>query len=101
MDLSVATMPVRSQADADRLVSANRTLFDACRSKALPIVHLVSTFHDAEETLSNPFWRSKIDAPGNTRRNALKHNLAGSPGCTIMPGLHDPARDWVVDTKRR
>jgi ureidoacrylate peracid hydrolase len=27
--------------------------------------------------------------------------LIGMPGCTIMPGLHDEARDWVVDTKKR
>jgi nicotinamidase-related amidase len=101
MDLSVATMPMRSEADARRLIDANRRFFDACRAKGIPVVHLVSTFRDSDETLSNPFWRSKIDVPGNTRRNALKHNLAGSPGCTIVPELHDAALDWVVDTKRR
>jgi nicotinamidase-related amidase len=101
MDLSVATMPMRSEADARRLTEANRRFFEGCRERRIPVVHLVSTFRDAEETLSNPFWRSKIDAPGNTRRNALKHNLAGSPGCTVMPGLLDEKRDWVVDTKRR
>ncbi len=101
MDLSVATMPMRSEPDARRLIEANRRFFDACRERGMPVVHLVSTFRDAEETLSNPFWRSKIDAPGNTRRNALKHNLAGSPGCEIMPGLLDEKRDWIVDTKRR
>ena len=101
MDLSIATMPMKSDADARRLVDANRKLFDWCRAHGVPVVHLVSTFRDSAETLSNPFWRSKIDLPGNTRKNALRHNLAGSPGCTIMPGLHDEARDWVVDTKRR
>jgi biuret amidohydrolase len=101
MDLAVATMPMKSVGDATRLVDANRRLFDWCRGREIPVVHLVSTFRDSAETLSNPFWRSKIDVPGNTRRNALRHNLAGSPGCSIMPGLHDAGRDWVIDTKRR
>ena len=101
LDLAVATMPVKSQADADRLIAANRRLFGACRLAGIRVVHLVSTFRDAQETLANPFWRSKIDAPGNTRRHALKHNLAGSPGCEVMPGLLDAKVDWVVDTKRR
>jgi nicotinamidase-related amidase len=30
----------------------------------------------------------------------MRHNLMGSPGCTIMPGLHQPG-DMIVDTKKR
>ena len=31
----------------------------------------------------------------------LRHNIKGMPGVTIMPELLDPARDLVVDTKKR
>ena len=34
LDLSVATMPVRSEADATRVIGANQRLFDWCRSVA-------------------------------------------------------------------
>ena len=30
----------------------------------------------------------------------MRHNIIGSPGCTVMPELLDP-RDFVVDTKKR
>ena len=37
----------------------------------------------------------------NPRKNVLRHNIIGMPGGEIMPGLHDTARDWVVNTKKR
>jgi nicotinamidase-related amidase len=41
------------------------------------------------------------DDPDASRRNVERHNLEGTVGCEIMPALYDPARDWVVDTKKR
>ena len=101
LDLSVATMPVQSEAQARRVIEANKALFDWCRGKGIPIAHLVTTYRDAEEIRVNPFWRTRAENPDNPRKNVLKHNIAGMPGCTIMPELHDQKRDWVVNTKKR
>jgi len=99
LDPSVATMPLDGAA-AQRIVAANRRLFDACRAAGIPIVHLVTRYRDREEIRANPFWRTRAENPDNPRRNVLEHNLTHLPGCTIMPRLHD-ACDWVVDTKKR
>lgn len=100
LDLSVATMPVKTQAQADRVVDANARLFGWCRERAIPVVHLVTTYRDVREISSNPFWRTRADDPQATRKNVLRHNLAGSPGCEVMPKLLGP-EDWVVTTKKR
>jgi len=100
LDGSVATMPVPDET-AERVIAANRRLFDRCRSAGIPIVHLLTTYRDVEEIRSNPFWRSIAESPNATRKNAMRHNLAGSPGCEIIPELYDAERDWVVDTKKR
>lgn len=100
LDLSVATMPVRSQEQADRIVAAAAGFYDWARGRGVPVVHLVTTYRDAAEIRCNPYWRARSDDPGATRKHAMRHNLAGSPGCTIMPGLAKDA-DWIVDTKKR
>ena len=100
LDLAVATMPVPSQALADRVVRANRRLFQWCRARRIAVAHLVTTYRDVDEIRSNPFWRTRAEDPTATRKNALRHNLAGSPGCEIMPSLFEPG-DWLVNTKKR
>jgi nicotinamidase-related amidase len=101
LDLSVATMPVHSEAQARRVIDANRKLFDWCRGQDIPVVHLVTTYRDVAEIRANPFWRILAANPNNPRKNAMRHNLAGSPGCTVIPELLDAKRDWVVNTKKR
>jgi nicotinamidase-related amidase len=100
LDLSVATMPVQSEAQARRVIDANRRFLGGCRESGIPVVHLLTQYHDAEEIRVNPFWRTRAENPDNPRKNVLRHNLAGMPGCTIIPELLD-TRDTVVDTKRR
>lgn len=100
LDLSVATMPVQSQAQADRVLAAAARLFGWCRAQSIPVIHLVTTYRDVAEIRSNPFWRTRADDPNATRKNVERHNLKGSPGCTVMPAVLDP-RDWIVDTKKR
>lgn len=100
LDLSVATMPVKSQAQANRIVDANRRFLDGCRRAGIPVVHLLTQYRDAAEIRSNPFWRTRAENPDNPRKHVLKHNLTGSPGCTILPQVHAPG-DWMVDTKKR
>jgi biuret amidohydrolase len=100
LDPEVATMPVTPGTEG-RIVEANHRFFERCRDEGIPIIHQVTTYRDAEEIRSNPFWRTRADDPNATRKNVERHNLEGSPGCEIVPVLLDPERDWVVDTKKR
>jgi len=101
MDLSVATMPVKTQAQADRVLGKAAKLFAWCREQNWPIIHLVTTYRDVPEIRSNPFWRTRADDPHATRKNVERHNLQGSPGCTVMSQVIDPKKDWIVNTKKR
>ena len=99
LDPAVATMPATPDVAA-RLTEANRRFFERARALGIPIVHMVTTNRDVAEIRANPFWRVLSENPKATRKNAMRHNLAGSPGCTIMPGL-EKAGDIVVNTKKR
>lgn len=99
MDPAVATLPLEAKRAA-AVVEANRKFFLECRQAGIPIVHLVTKYRDVGEIRSNPFWRTRADDPKVSRKNIERHNLAGMPGCEIMPELYDK-RDWVVDTKKR
>jgi nicotinamidase-related amidase len=100
LDPKVATMPLEASRAA-AVVEANRRFFANCRKAGVPIVHAIAQYRDAEEIRSNPFWRTRADDPNATRKNVARHNIAGMPGCEIMPELYDAASDWVVDTKKR
>jgi nicotinamidase-related amidase len=100
LDSEVATMPLAEEV-SERVIEANRRFFERCRALDIPVIHLVTTYRDVAEIRSNPFWRSIADNPSVTRKNAMRHNIAGSPGCEIIPALFDQQRDWVVDTKKR
>jgi nicotinamidase-related amidase len=99
LDMSVATMPTTPDV-ARRIIAANKRLFEWCRSVGIPIVHQVTSYRDAEEIGSNPFWRTRAEDPKATRKNVMRHNIIGGPGCTVMPELLDE-RDFVVTTKKR
>lgn len=100
LDPEVATMPVPPET-AQRLIEANGRFFERCRELRVPVIHLVTTYRDATEIRSNPFWRTRADDPNANRKNVERHNLEGSVGCEIIPSLYDKDRDWVVDTKKR
>ena len=99
LDPEVATMPCPADV-AERVIDANDTLMRACRAAGVPVVHIVTRYRDAQEIRANPFWRTRAEDPTATRKNVLKHNLDGMPGCTIIPKLQAP-EDRVVDTKKR
>ena len=99
LDPSVATMPA-SPETAMQLTEANRRFFEDARAVGIPIIHVVTRYRDVDEIRANPFWRTRAEDPNATRKNVLRHNLMGSPGCSIMPGLQQPG-DIVVDTKKR
>ena len=96
MDPEVATMPVPAEQGAallKRIIPA----FQAFRAAGVPIIHIVTEYRDALEIKSNPFWVSRQSA---TRARAMEHQLAGSPGLEIMPGVFAEG-DRVVNGKKR
>jgi nicotinamidase-related amidase len=99
LDMAVATMPTTPETAA-RVIAANKRLFDWCRRVGIPVIHQVTSYRDVDEIRANPFWRTRAEDPAATRRNVMRHNIIGGPGCTVMPQLFD-ARDLVVDTKKR
>src|ERR1700737_1004721 len=99
LDMAVATMPTSPEV-ASKVIAANKRLFDWCRSVGIPVIHQLTSYRDAEEIRVNPLWRTPAEDPAATRKNVLRHNIIGGPGCTVMPQLLDP-RDFVVNTKKR
>jgi nicotinamidase-related amidase len=99
LDRSVATMPLPAQAAA-RVAAANKILIDGARARSIPVIHVVTSYHDVAEISSNPWWR-QVAGTDATRSNVLKHQLPGSPGLQVMPELLDPATDVVVYNKKR
>ena len=99
LDMAVATMPMPPD-DASRVIAANARLFAWCRGAGIPVIHLVTGYRDAQEIGANPFWRTRAEDPAATRKNVMRHNILGGPGCTTMPQLLAPG-DPVVATKKR
>lgn len=99
LDPSVATLPLPAES-CRRVIGSARELFRALRARGIPIVHVVTSYRDPAESLSNPFWKAISEDPGMSRSAASRHNMAGSPGTQIIPELLD-SRDEVVDRKKR
>lgn len=99
LDPTVATLPLPAERCAPLLERAGE-LFGILRAARVPIIHVVSTYRDVEELRSSPIWLAKSQDPTATRQNSLRHNLEGSPGTEIMPGLRQPG-DAVLTTKKR
>jgi nicotinamidase-related amidase len=99
LDMSVATMPTTPEVAAT-VIAANRRLFDWCRANGIPVVHQLTSYRDEAEIRANPFWRTRAEDPTTTRKNVLRHNIIGGPGCTVMSELLD-TRDFIVATKKR
>lgn len=99
LDAEVATMPATPEV-AHRVVAANKVLFDWARTQAIPVIHCITQYRDADEIRLNAFWRTRAEDPNNPRKNVMRHNIIGMPGGQVMPGLQDE-RDWIVDTKKR
>ncbi len=96
LDPAVATMPVPA-ARAEALLARVVPAFRSFRAAGVPIVHVVTEYRTVEEIRSNPFWASR---QSSTRSRAMEHNLSGSPGLEIMPGVQEPG-DRVVGHKKR
>ncbi len=96
LDPAVATMPVPA-GQAAALLERAIPAFKALRQAGVPIVHVITEYRDAAEIRNNPFWLSR-QSPSRAR--AMEHNLRGSPGTALMPGLAGPG-DRIVTGKKR
>jgi nicotinamidase-related amidase len=99
LDPTVATMPLEPGIAA-RVVAANERFLRWAREASIPIFHCVATYRDSNEIASNPAWRARAANADNPRKNVLKHNILGMPGCEVMPQLL-VASDFIVDAKKR
>ena len=86
---------------ARQVIAANKRLFEWARGVKIPVIHFLTQYRDVAEIACNPFWRTRAEDPKATRKNVLRHNIAGMPGVAIIPELYDRQRDFVVDTKKR
>jgi nicotinamidase-related amidase len=98
LDMEVATLPLQRESAA-RVVEANRAFLDRARAHGIPIVHSVTEYRSRDEVASNPFWRA-IAGTTVTRGNILAHNVPGTVGPQLMPGIWSDG-DMVVRSKRR
>lgn len=99
LDPAIDTMPIPRER-MPGLIARAAALFDALRARGVPVVHVVTEYRDPGEIAANPFWKAIADDPAKARRNALRHNLQGSPGTQIVPALQRPG-DIVVRDKKR
>ena len=94
----IATLPL-GRVESQGVVDANIAFLGEARSRGVPVVHVVTEYRTREEIASNPFWQA-ISGTNVTRGNMMSHNLTGSPGTELMPGIHTEG-DLVVGRKRR
>lgn len=110
LDMSVATMPTKPE-DAERVIRNAKAALALARSLGVPVIHVILVYRKiprlGSEGMTQPFWRALHDlvteedrlTPG--RRSTVNgHNLEGSPGTQLIPGLLAPG-DYVIDNKKR
>ena len=98
LDMEVATLPLPPERAA-RVVEANRAFLDRMRVAGIPVLHVITEYRSAGEVASNPFWKA-VAGTTATRGNILAHNIPGTPGTQLMPGIGVEG-DVVVGSKRR
>jgi biuret amidohydrolase len=98
LDMEVATLPLAHE-PAARVVEANRAFLQAAREHGIPVIHVVTEYRSKEEIASNPFWNA-IAGTSATRGNMLAHNIPGTVGPQLMPGIRSDG-DLTVSSKRR
>ncbi|WP_037066639.1 cysteine hydrolase family protein [Pseudonocardia acaciae] len=98
LDPAVATMPL-PEVVAKRVVAAHGPLLRAARERAVPVVHVVTSYRSVAEIASNPWWAA-VAGTDASRANVLNHQLPGSPGLELMPEVYG-SDDLVVTGKKR
>src|SRR5918999_2813806 len=98
LDPERATLPLPAET-AGAVVAANVVFLDRARARGIPVIHVVTEYRRREEISSNPFWAA-IAGTEATRGNIMRHNLPGSAGTELMPGI-SRLGDVVIGFKRR
>ena len=110
LDMDVATMPAKPE-DAKRVVRNARAALDFARAREIAVIHVILVYRKIKnigsEGMLSPYWKAMHAAQGETDRltpgrksTVREHNLEGSPGTQIMPGLYREG-DYVIDSKKR
>src|SRR3954447_18134305 len=74
LDPSVATLPLPAEAAA-ALMQRVVPLLDRLRSLGIPVFHMVTSYRERDEILSNAYWRFQASRPNSARRHIAEHNL--------------------------
>jgi nicotinamidase-related amidase len=99
LDPDVATLPL----PADRCgpyVERTAEILAGLREVGVPVIHVITYYRDRGEIVSNPYWELQAELPNSSRARIADHNLDGSPGLELMPGIEAPG-DKIVSTKKR
>jgi nicotinamidase-related amidase len=99
LDPEVATLPLPADASA-ALIERTVPLLGSLRELGVPVVHVVTSYRNREEILSNRYWRFQAGVPDSPRAAIAEHNLEWLPGLELMPGISVPG-DAIVQTKKR
>ncbi|MGM0437929.1 MAG: cysteine hydrolase family protein [Bacillota bacterium] len=100
LDPEVATLPLLPKERCTRVINNTGDFFKEIRKKDIPIIHVVTTYRDGDEIISNPHWGEKDSETEGSREGISQHNIAGSPGTEIIPDLYEK-EDYIVNTKKR
>lgn len=99
LEKKIATLPLPE--DRARIVYANvLSILTRTRAQNIPVIHVVTSYRDSTESLSNPFWSSIETLGHNTRSHMGRHNLIGSMGTELMDGLFSSG-DILIGNKKR
>jgi nicotinamidase-related amidase len=99
LDPEVATLPLPADAAA-ALMQRTVPLVGELRALGIPVIHVITSYRDRDEILSNRYWSFQAQRPNSPRAAIAEHNLEWLPGLELMPGLqHDG--DMIVNTKKR
>jgi nicotinamidase-related amidase len=99
LDPAVATLPLPPDASA-ALIERAVPILDRYREVGVPVIHVVTSYRDRDEIVSNPFWRFHAGRPGSPRSAVADHNLEWLPGLELMPGIRRDGDKLVVTKKR-
>src|SRR5688572_27208313 len=90
LDMDVATMPAKPD-DAKRLIARGQEVLNFCRSRQIPIFHVVLVHRRipgvGTDAMVSPFWQAMHAAQSETDRlvpgrksTVREHNVEGSKG---------------------
>ncbi len=99
LDPAVATLALPED-KARAVVAHSVALLNEFRRMQVPIVHVVTSYRNTGEILSNRYWSRQAKLGDGSRGNIAAHNLEGMPGLELMPGVAGPG-DVIVATKKR